>query len=86
MAGVLTEAVGLFAGAMTTFSFLPQVAKILKTKETKDLSLWMYVVLTTGIASWVFYGFLIGSLPVIIANVVTLVFSSAVLAMKLRYG
>ncbi|MDY7002297.1 MAG: SemiSWEET transporter [Thermodesulfobacteriota bacterium] len=86
MAGVFTEAVGFFAGVMTTSSFFPQVLKILKTKKTKDISLGMYVVLTTGIASWVFYGVLISSLSIIIANAVGLVFSITVLVMKLKYG
>lgn len=86
MAGVFTEVAGFFAGAMTTSSFFPQVLKILKTKQTKDISLGMYVVLTTGMASWVFYGFLIDSLSIIIANAVALVFSVIVLVMKLRYG
>ena len=86
MAGVFTEAAGFFAGVMTTSSFFPQVLKILKTKKTKDISLGMYVVLTIGMASWVFYGFLIGSLSIIVANAVALVFSITVLVMKFRYG
>ena len=86
MAGVFTEAVGIIAGVMTTSSFLPQVVKIFKTRETKDLSLGMYIVLTGGMALWVFYGFLIASLPILIANTVALVFSITVLGMKLRYG
>jgi MtN3 and saliva related transmembrane protein len=41
--------IGLLAATCTTLSFLPQVIKIVKTKKTSDISLLMYVVLTTGI-------------------------------------
>jgi MtN3 and saliva related transmembrane protein len=80
------EAVGLIAGAMTTLSFLPQVLKAWKSKETKDLSLIMYLVLCTGVFMWLVYGLLIDSPSIIIANAVTFVLVLAVLVMKLRFG
>jgi len=58
--------IGLLAATCTTVSFLPQVIKIVKTKKTSDISLLMYVVLTTGILLWVMYGLLIIDLPVIL--------------------
>lgn len=80
------EAVGLVAGAMTTLSFLPQVLKAWKTRETKDLSLVMYIVLCTGVFMWLVYGLLIDSPSIVIANAVTFILVLAVLAMKLRFG
>jgi len=44
--------IGLVAGALTTISFLPQILQIYRTRQTKDLSLPMFTVLTVGI----FYG------------------------------
>jgi MtN3 and saliva related transmembrane protein len=76
---------GLLAGAGTTFGFLPQLVKILQTKSTHDISLLMYVVITTGILLWLIYGLIIGSVPVIVANSVTLVISSTILILKLKY-
>jgi len=76
---------GLLAGAGTTFGFVPQLVKILRTKSTHDISLWMYVVITTGILLWLIYGVIIGSIPVIAANSVTLVISTAILSLKLKY-
>jgi MtN3 and saliva related transmembrane protein len=76
---------GLLAGAGTTFGFLPQLVKIIQTKSTRDISLWMYVVITSGILLWLIYGLIIGSIPVIAANAVTLVISATILILKLRY-
>ena len=60
--------IGLIAGTCTTISFLPQVIKTIKIKETKDISISMYIVLATGILLWMIYGILIKDLPVILAN------------------
>ena len=79
-------AVGLLAAICTTFSFIPQVARIVKLKETKDISLMMYVILDIGIALWFIYGLMIHDLPVILANGVGMVLTSTILFFKLRYG
>ena len=78
--------IGLIAGTCTTVSFLPQVMKTIKTKETKDLSLSMYVVLAAGILLWTIYGILIEAFPVILANAVSFVFAAIILILKIKYG
>lgn len=78
--------VGFFAGVFTTGSVLPQLYKTLKTRQTKDISLMMYVFLTLGLFLWFIYGILINEMPVIVANGVSLVFTATVLIMKARYG
>lgn len=77
--------IGLVAAAFTTISFLPQAVKTIKTKHTKDLSLGMYLVLTTGIFLWLLYGILIRDVPIIIANIITSVLTSTILILKIRY-
>ena len=77
---------GFLAGTLTTASFFPQVLKTIKTKETKDLSLSMYIVLATGIFLWTVYGILIGSVPVIIANAISCVLAGIILILKIKYG
>lgn len=76
---------GICAGILTTGSFIPQVIKIYRTRETKDISLAMFIILSLGIALWLIYGFYINSLPVIIANSVTLALSFVVVGFKVRY-
>jgi len=77
---------GLLAAVCTTIAFLPQVIKTIKLKETKDISLIMYIVLTTGIVLWIIYGILIKDFPVMIANAVTFILSATVLFLKVKHG
>jgi MtN3 and saliva related transmembrane protein len=77
--------VGMVAAICTTVSFLPQVIKVYRTKHTSDLSLPMYIIFSIGVFMWMCYGFLTGSLPIILANAITLVFCAYILAMKMTY-
>lgn len=78
------ELIGFIAAVCTTFAFLPQVIKVWKTKQTKDLSLRMYTVMFIGICLWFVYGLRINSLSIILANIVTgfLVFTILVYIFK----
>ncbi len=80
-----TELLGLVAGLFTTIAFVPQVVKIWRSKHAHDISLAMFSLFSAGVALWIVYGFIIGSLPVILANSVTLVLALAILIMKLRF-
>jgi MtN3 and saliva related transmembrane protein len=79
------ELIGYIAGMITTASFAPQVMKTIKTKSTRDISFGMYTVLCIGIALWFAYGILIESLPIVLANGVTLALAITILAFKLKY-
>jgi MtN3 and saliva related transmembrane protein len=81
-----TELIGLAAGALTTASFVPQVVRIARTRSARDVSLHMFLLMATGIFLWLVYGVLVGALPVIAANAVSLALAAAVIAMKLRFG
>jgi MtN3 and saliva related transmembrane protein len=76
---------GYLAGALTTLAFLPQLIKVIKTRSTRDISLVMFVVICTGIFLWLIYGILINSLPIILANIVTLIIAGAILILKIKY-
>lgn len=76
---------GLVAGTLTTLSFLPQLLKAWKSRSTHDISIGMILLLAVGIMLWIFYGIVTADVPVIVANTVTLVFVSLILALKLRY-
>jgi len=78
--------IGLLAATCTTISFVPQVVQILKTKNTKGISLGMYILFTFGIACWLIYGFYLGELPIIISNSITLVLASTILVFKIKHG
>jgi len=78
--------IGLLAGTLTTVCYLPQVIKIWRTRETKDISLLMYVTVTGGVALWLIYGILIDNWVITIVNAVTLVLSGSVLILKIKHG
>ena len=79
-------ALGLLAGTLTTIAFVPQLTKTWKTKSAEDISFGMFAIFCAGVLLWLLYGVLIGALPVILANSVTLVLAGAILVLKLRYG
>jgi MtN3 and saliva related transmembrane protein len=82
----MIETIGFMAGALTTTSFLPQVIKSFKLKETKDISLTMYIAIGVGILLWLVYGLYLGALPIILANLVSFVLVLIILILKIRYG
>ena len=78
--------IGLTAATLTTICFVPQVIKTWRAKETKDMSLVMYLMLSIGILLWLIYGILIRDLPIIAANTVSLLFAATILYFKIKYG
>ncbi|HUO88222.1 MAG TPA: SemiSWEET transporter [Rhizomicrobium sp.] len=78
--------IGLAAAFCTTIAFLPQVVQTWRTRSTRDLSLPMFSVMTTGVFLWLVYGLAIGDVPLIAANGVTFVLSGTILYFKLRHG
>ena len=74
--------IGFFAAFCTTIAFLPQAIKVFKTKSTKDISLYMFIIFTIGVLSWLIYGLIINDLPIILANAVTLILSIFILEEK----
>ena len=63
---MLPTLIGFAAGCIGTYSFVPKVLKCWRTGETGAISLRMFAVRTFGALLWTFYGFVVGSLPVLI--------------------
>jgi len=80
-----TILIGYMAGTLTTISFLPQVIRSWKTRSTHDISFLMLSLFGLGMLLWAVYGFHIGSLPIILANVITFALVLVLLAMKVQY-
>ena len=77
--------IGFLAAFCTTFAFFPQALKVWKTKSTRDISLYMFIIFTVGVFSWLIYGITISDLPIILANSVTLILSLFILLYKIKY-
>jgi len=78
--------IGSVAGILTTASFVPQILKVYRTKHVRDISIVMYSIFIMGVGLWTVYGFLINALPVIIANLTTLVFCFLIVYAKFKFG
>jgi len=76
--------IGYFAGFCTAIAQFPQAIKVIKTNDTKSISLGMYFIMTLGITLWFLYGVLLKNLPMIIANGVCLIPSVYILYITIR--
>ena len=83
-AGVI-EKVGYVAAFCTTTSFVPQLVRVLRLRSARDISLPMFLMFSFGVFLWVLYGFWVHSLPVFVANGLTLILSLSILVLKLRF-
>lgn len=80
----LTELIGAGAAILTTISFLPQAILVVRSGDTRSISLTMYILFTIGVGLWCAYGLLLGSWPMIIANAFTFAFAALILTIKVR--
>ena len=77
---------GFLAAILSTSAFIPQVYKVVKTKNTTDISLGMYIIFIAGIGCWLVYSFLIFNIPMISANIATIILAGIVMFYKIKYG
>ena len=76
--------IGFLAGFLTTVSFLPQVIKSLRTRHMGDFNLLFLLLMIAGLILWTVYGFMLGQLPLIVANGVTIALNLVLLWLKLE--
>lgn len=81
----LITVLGLVAGALTTIAFLPQLFKTWKSKSAKDVSLETLAIFSLGVFLWLIYGIYLQALPIILANLLTLIFNLIILRLKIKY-
>ena len=81
--GAVAAIIGYVAACCSMISFTPQAWKIIKSRETKDISAGMYAFTVTGFALWLAFGAMLGQWPIIISNFVCLVLSAFILLMTL---
>lgn len=77
---------GYLAGTLTVVSFLPQVLRAWKSRQTRDLSMGMYTILITASSLWTIYGIIIHDWPVIMTNVLMIASNLAIVTAKVRFG
>jgi len=80
-----TELIGIAAGVCTAISLLPQLIKIIREKEARDISLFYLVILLAGLSLWIWYGILRDDLPIIATNVISMVLNISTIVMGIKY-
>lgn len=75
--------IGTIAAICSMASFAPQAWKIIRTRETKDISAGMYSLTVSAFAFWCLYGALLDQWPLIVSNGVCLALSAFILSMTL---
>jgi MtN3 and saliva related transmembrane protein len=76
---------GYFAGVLTVVSFLPQVIRTWKTRQTGDLSLGMFALLVTASSLWIIYGAITSDWPIMLTNAGMVAMNGSLAIAKLRY-
>ena len=84
MAAAWVNSVGVAAAVCSMISFMPQIAKIVREQDASAVSLQMYLVTVAGFVCWIAYGLASGSWPVAVSNVINLLLSGTILALKWR--
>lgn len=79
------EALGFWAGILTTLAFAPQVVRTWRNGGDQ-LSWTMLALFGTGISLWFVYGWLLASAPIMLANGLTWLQVLVIVAIKLRAG
>ena len=80
------QILGLVAGAVVIIAALPQIIQIIRTKQTRDLSLPTYIFLNIGTFLWVVYGILTRQAAIIIPNAIFQIFNLTILYLKIKHG
>jgi MtN3 and saliva related transmembrane protein len=85
-AQLITNALGAAAACLSVTSFVPQIIKMVQTKDVSAVSLRTYAFTVSCFTLWVIYGIRLHAWPITIANALALLMSGAILMLKWRYG
>lgn len=79
------EILGLIGGFLTCVTFLPQIYKTWKSKSVKDISVSMFLIVVLGDLVWLYYGYLIHSLSIMLTNAIVGISALVMIWMKWKY-
>lgn len=78
------EVLGFVAGTLTTFAFVPQVARTIKTNDTSGISVAFSFAFNAGVILWLIYGIMVDNVIIIASNTVVLFLSLVIFTYKIR--
>ncbi len=83
---MVTDYLGLIAGALATFAMVPQIIRVFKLKSAREISILFNTMLLAGIICWLVYGILMGLTPIIFWNTIGATLVALLLYAKIKYG
>ncbi len=82
----IREAIGFAAAFTTAIGFAPKVISVWKKRSAKDISWWLLSVFAADVALWFAYGYMIWSLPTMVASALVGAFVFELALIKAKYG
>ncbi len=76
--------ISYIASTINTLSFLPQATLVIKTRNTKALSLGMWLISITATIFWTIFAFQIGNIGMIIADIIIFILTSIIIYFKIK--
>jgi MtN3 and saliva related transmembrane protein len=86
MTSLFINVIGVAAGLCSMASFIPQIAKIIRTHDVEGVSLKMFGVTAMAFTLWTAYGVLHGSWPIAASNAICLALASIIIVLRFRYA
>ncbi len=83
---VLSESLGLVAGALIACSMIPQLIRVFQLKSTHEISMLFTILLLLGVICWLAYGIYLRLIPVILWNAIMATLVALLLYAQLKYG
>ena len=82
---MLKDILGYIGAVSLTFLFIPQVYQTYKSKDTKNISVYFLFLEIIASVSFIWYGSLLNSIPIIIANSSALICAISLIIAKCKY-
>ena len=78
--------IGAIGAVLTTICWVPQAVQLFRDRNTRAISLTTNLTFCIGLVFWLLYGIATSNWPLIGSEIVSIVLTSTIVAMKLRHG
>ena len=80
------DLLGMAGATLTTICWVPQALRMMRSRDTRAISISGSSTFSIVIAFWLIYGIALNNWPLIISNGVTLALMLVIVGLKIRYG
>ena len=74
MAEAWIEAIGLIGGLIGFLAWIPQIRRVWIDGKEEGISIPTFIAVSVSLSLWLVYGIIVGSIAMIISNILTLSF------------